>query len=369
MPQSTSVLVAGNTLAEWARERRRAWSDEPLPAYVRPMPIAEVQAIEHVALEAVAQTAGEIVQPSAPAGLTASAEVAAVRRSPWRRWKACTTRVGALAVAAVERVQLLTEPAAWWLMRGAAVASTLSMVVVAGVNRGPLFARWDRVAAMVIAATNHPDTQPQPAAPPSGTGRLSVVSANGAAEVLIDGTPRGAAPVTIDLPAGAHRVLLKSDKGSVERAVRIEAGEPSELNEAIFPGWIALSTPIDVSLTEGGHLLKRDERGWAMLPPGPHDVQIDNRALGVHEVRRVVVTPGDTTRLSFTPHASTLSLTTNEPAEVWIDGALVGQAPLVDQSIALGVHDVRVRGALHERWLRVRATVQPVVFNVDLLSK
>ena len=95
---------------------------------------------------------------------------------------------------------------------------------------------------------------------------------------------------------------------------------------------------------------------------------LDNRTLGVHEVRRVVVTPGDTTRLSFAPHASTLSLTTNEPADIWIDGASFGQSPLVDQPITLGVHDVRVRSAVHERWLRVRATVQPVTVNVDLTA-
>jgi hypothetical protein len=86
-------------------------------------------------------------------------------------------------------------------------------------------------------------------------------------------------------------------------------------------------------------------------------------------VRRVVVMPGDTTRLLFAPHTSTISLTTNELAEVWIDGASYGQAPLVDQPISLGTHDVRVRSAAHERWLRVRATVQPVQVNVDLTAE
>jgi hypothetical protein len=122
-------------------------------------------------------------------------------------------------------------------------------------------------------------------------------------------------------------------------------------------------------MSEAGQALKRDERGWAILAPGPHDIHLDNRALGVHEVRHVVVTPGDTTRLSFMPHASMISLTTNEVADVWIDGAPFGQAPLVDQPISVGPHDVRVRSALHERWLRVRATVQPVQINVDLTAQ
>jgi hypothetical protein len=280
--------------------------------------------------------------------------------------KTTAATVGAMASAALERLEPLGKPATEWLVRGAAIASTLSVLLVIGLNSGRLFASWDRVTAMVIAATNRPPSQPPPVAPPSGTGRLQVESLNGAAQVIVDGTPRGLAPMSIDLPAGAHRVLFRSEKGSVERAVRIAAGEPTELKEAIFPGWIALTTPVDLSLSEDGHPLKRDERGWAILPPGPHEIHLDNRALGVHEIRRVVVTPGDTTRLSFAPQASTLSLTTNEPADVWIDGASFGQAPLVDQPITLGVHDVRLRSAAHERWLRVRATVQPVTVNVDL---
>ena len=134
-------------------------------------------------------------------------------------------------------------------------------------------------------------------------------------------------------------------------------------------GWVALTTSIDLSLSEGGRALKRDERGWAILPPGPHDIHLDNQTLGVHEVRRVVVMPGDTTRLSFAPRTSTMSLTTNEVAEVWIDGKSYGQTPLVEAPIALGVHDVRLRSERHERWLRLRATVQPVQVNVDLAAQ
>ena len=62
-----------------------------------------------------------------------------------------------------------------------------------------------------------------------------------------------------------------------------------------------------------------------------------------------------------------------DPADVdrlWMlfFGTPYGQAPLVDQPLALGVHDVRVRSAAHERWLRVRSTVQPLTINVDLTA-
>jgi PEGA domain len=409
MTSSPSVIATGTTLAVWARERRRGWSDLPLDiprAFERaPKPLFEppseplfAPAPEPLLESAPAPLLETVPEPlfeAAPEPLfeqpvdvfeepvvMALAEVAPAEpvvdgpslfEAVLAKSQACAT----VAAAAFERLGSLGEPAAVWLMRGAAVVSTLSVVMLIGINRGELFARldrdalsaqWDHAAEAVAAAARRPDkAPPAPAPPPPGSGRLTV-AANDTANVLIDGAPRGAAPVTVDLPAGAHRVLVRGPNGSVERAVRIRAGESSEITEAIFPGWVALTTSIDLTLSEGGQPLARDDRGWAILPPGPHEIHLDNRALGVHEVRSVVVTPGDTTRLSFMPHTSTISLTTNEVAEVWIDGASVGQAPLVDQPIGIGVHDIRVRSAMHERWLRVRATVQPVQINVDLTA-
>lgn len=385
MPQSPAALAAASSLAEWARERRRTWTDTPLPdAAPPPAMIAVVEPLEDPIFAAVEQfeeteAAFEPVVESIPSfGANLLAGLHAFAGTLARGLTACAVAVtkagatgiatiaGAALVAVLDQAETLRDSWVEWLMRGAAIVSTVSVVMLLAVNRGELFARWDDVAGMVVAAASRPAPPPPPAGPPPGSGRMTIASTSEGALVFVDGAPHGTAPVTIDLAAGAHRVLLRSPQGSVERAVRIRSGESTEIREAIFPGWIALSTPIDLALSEAGRPLKRDERGWAILAPGPHDIQLDNRTLGVHEVRHVVVTPGDTTRLSFAPHASTLSLTTNELAEVWIDGRSFGQAPLVDQPISLGVHDVRVRGALHERWLRVRATVQPLQVNVDL---
>ena len=385
---SPAVITAATSLAEWARERRRTWSDVPLPRPEppsAPLPAMMAGIAELAGLKAC--TARVDAGPSVFARVVAGARAAFLAlwvalNAVEARLEATTTTAGATARAmlmtALERSNSLVEPSVEWLIRGAAIVSTLSVVMLGAMNRGQLFSGWDRVAAgvtstagnvasrVVVAAHRPAPPPPQPQGPPAGSGRLTVESDSGTAVVLVDGTPRGTAPVTVDLPAGAHRVLLKSPKGIVERTVSIQAGESSEMREAIFPGWVALSSPIDLSLSEDGRPLQRDERGWVILPPGPHDIQLDNRSLGVHEVRHVLVTPGDTTRLSLAPRTSTLSLTTNEPAEVWIDGVSFGEAPLVDQPVALGVHDVRLRSGSRERWLRVHATVSPVQVNVDL---
>ena len=314
------------------------------------------------------------LEPQVVEPLPAFVEEERISRPPvttiaWRAVKAVGRGLGELVIVVVDHVEPVREAAVRWLMRGAAIASVMSIVLVIGVNRGRLFDRWDRLSAMVVAAANRPLAPPPPVVPPpaAGMGRVTINSSDGAI-VLVDGAIHGPAPVTLDLPAGPHRVLLRSGDGSVERTIRIQNAEISEMNESIFPGWVALTTTTDLSLSEGGRTLKRDERGWVMLPPGLHEIHLDNNALGVHEVRRIVVTPGDTTRISFAAHTSTISLTANELADVWIDGTPYGQAPLVDQPIAIGVHDVRVRSAAHERWLRVRATVQPLTVNVDLTA-
>jgi len=416
MSASPSVVAAANTLAEWARERRRVWTDVPLdipapmlreaepeivepirsvatpveevvPAAILPEPIlpepslSEASVPEPMVFE---QTAPEplVAEPVLFAAAEDGPEVAgglAVVERPTAIASGFTVfasagRVAARAaaglfVAIVEGLATVREPAIRWLTRGAALVSTASVAGLIIMNRGELFTRLDHVSSMVVAAANRPQPAPAPVITlPKGVGRLTITSGETEATVLIDGTPQGTTPLTMNLPEGPHRVLLRSPQGSVEKTIRVQSGESSEMSEAIYPGWVALSATVDVTLSENDKPLKRDERGWAILPPGPHEIHIDNRALGVHEVRRVVVTPGATTRLSFAAHTSTISLTTNELAEVWIDGQPYGQTPLVDQPIAIGVHDVRLRGSAHERWLRIRATVQPVQVNVDLTA-
>jgi hypothetical protein len=276
-------------------------------------------------------------------------------------------KAGDAASAALEGVGSWSDIAIWCLTRGAAVVSTASVLMLLTLHRADLFSRWNRLTESVAAAAAA--TRPQPPPPvvfPAGSGRLIITSSDDTPQVVVDGKAFGPAPVKLFLPAGAHRLLVRGAKGSVERTVHVEAGETAELNEEIYPGWVAVASAVDLTFSENGHTLKRDERGWAILPPGPHDIRLDNNVLGIHETRHVVVTPGDATRISLAPPASTLSIATNEPAEVWVDGTSLGEAPIVDTPMKLGMHDVRVRSSSHERWLRVRVTTQPAELNVNL---
>ncbi len=128
-------------------------------------------------------------------------------------------------------------------------------------------------------------------------------------------------------------------------------------------GWVAVFSPFDIVISEGGRGVQVDERGRAMLSPGRHRLRFQNRELGYDETRAVDVKPADTTTINLTPQ-TTIAVTSNEPAEVLIDGTRVGETPF-EGKVGLGTHSVTVRTAGGERQLTVAATSKPVQLEVD----
>jgi hypothetical protein len=219
-----------------------------------------------------------------------------------------------------------------------------------------------------VPAVTQADLTPSEAAPGSKkrTGRLVVTSASGVAQVFVDGTPRGITPLTLDgLPAGKHTVVLQNQSGSVEQIVTVGGSETAQLDQTIFPGWVSIVAPVDLTISEGTRSLRLDDRSQVMLPPGPHELLFQNRALGYQETRHVDVRPGETTQLSIAPPRSKATFTATAPAEVWVDGVSVGQTPLIDLPVEIGTHHVRMKSGTAERQFTVTATMTPLAFNAD----
>jgi hypothetical protein len=168
-----------------------------------------------------------------------------------------------------------------------------------------------------------------------------------------------------DLSPGRHDVALQSSAGSVQRTVNVSATAPITIDEAIFSGFVTVYAPFDVTVSEGGRVLRADERQQIMLPPGPHDLRVANRALGYDVVRRVVVAPGENANLRLTPDPALLTVTAAEAADVWLDGTRLGDTPLTSAPVALGVHEVLVRRASGgERRFTITFGTKPVTLNV-----
>jgi len=197
-------------------------------------------------------------------------------------------------------------------------------------------------------------------------GRLRISSEPPGARVRVDGRFRGMTPLALDdLAPGEHAIVLESAGGSVSRTVIISATEPVVLEERIFSGWVAVYAPFDLIVSEGAKALALDDRHQIMLPPGPHALRLQNRALGYDETRQVDVMPGGVATLQVAPPRSALTVKANEDAQVWVDGVLAGDTPLVTFAVALGTHEVVVKRAGDERRFIVTSTVKPVELIVD----
>ena len=172
------------------------------------------------------------------------------------------------------------------------------------------------------------------------------------------------------ITVGAHALVLESDKGSVRRTVSVEANAATDVNESIFGGWLHVSTPLEVEISEGARGFQLDAKNEILLDAGLHDVQFQNRALGYREVRQVEIKPGWTTAITLAPPRSTLSVTSTEPADVFVDGARAGATPLSNFAVPLGTRDVKVRRADGtERAFTIPVTVTPVRLDVDFSKR
>jgi PEGA domain len=226
---------------------------------------------------------------------------------------------------------------------------------------------WWSLPSKTRVATLKPVAVRPPITARKASGALHVTSTPSGAQVLVDGKARGATPLMLtDLIAGRHTVELKSDAGTVERTVSVDADKTAEVTESIFSGWLAVYSPFDLVITEGGRPLRLDDRHQVLLAPGQHELRLVNQVLGYDAVRQVSLKPGEMTSLSVTPPPSTLTVTATEAAEVWLDGARVGDAPVYRWPVELGSHEIVIkRAAGGDRRYTVTMTVKPFTLNVD----
>jgi hypothetical protein len=345
-----ALLAAANAAITWARAQTSA------RPRVAPTPMA------HVAHEAALSFS---ITPLADAARSAggNAGLTAAARSASRLVMGGLTAVGSGA-------QRFGMPIVRALPRVAVVAAIAGGLWFGIPKARPYVEQWKAPPPITrtVPAVTQADLTPTEAAPGSRkrTGRLVVTSASTVAQVFVDGKPRGITPLTLDgLPAGKHIVMLQNQSGSVEQTVTVGASETAQLDQTIFPGWVSIVAPVDLLISEGAHSLRLDDRSQVMLPPGPHELVLENRALGYREARHVDVRPGETTQLSIAPPRSKATFTATAPAEVWLDGVSVGQTPLINLPVEIGTHHVRMKSGTAERQFTVTATMTPLAFNAD----
>jgi len=211
------------------------------------------------------------------------------------------------------------------------------------------------------------------------SGRLQVRTDPPGALVSVDSIPRGASPVTIgNLAPGDHTVIVSANGSSVQQSVTVDAGMTSALvvplgskEKGLLSGWIAIASPIEVQLFEGGKLLGTNQSDRIMVASGTHQIDLVNEALGYRASRNVSVAPGKVETVNLRPPMGSIAINAIPWAEVWVDGEKAGDTPIGNLAVSIGKHEVTFRhpefGEAHQT---VTVTLSgPARLSVDLRKK
>ena len=373
------LIAAAEAAASWARARRAKWTDRPLPKAVETASADEAFEFEFEGQPtppppAPPRPVPPPVKPDLPrAPVTFEPQVEfepEVRFEPQVAFEPAAappvtpSRPQAPAPARARTMPALGEPIKRWAPRIAAAAA-----LVGGAAAIAPYA-MSALSNMKSRATAIPEKKPEtaPAAPRKPMGTLSVTTTPPGAQVTVDGKARGVTPLELtDVSPGKHEVALKSDSGSVRRTITMAAGKTVTIDEAIFAGWVAVYSPFEVTISEGGRVLRPDDRNQVMMAPGAHDLRFVNNALGFDISRQIEVKPGEGATVRLTPEPSKLNVTATDAAEVFVDGARIGEVPLTNAPVALGTHEIVVRRTADgaERRSTITVGVAPVALHVD----
>jgi PEGA domain-containing protein len=367
--QHANLISAAHAAASWARARRAQWANAPATR-VGPIDTGPVTEFDFVPEPASIPPPVEHVPAPAAYTLPPVFPPAEVSADP--------------AASVASRTIPLASPLVPWLIRGGIAVAVLAGAVLGGRylwNSLPSFSsktaanRVEPQTGKADPKAAKPDAKPEKADPKSakaaaakaGPGTLQVTTSPPGAQVMVDGKARGVTPLTLtDLNAGRHDVVVKGDGGSVQRTITIATNQTASIDEAIFSGFVTVYAPFDVTITEGGRVLRADDRHQVMLPSGPHELRFSNRALAYDVTRKVDIKPGEATNLQLTPEPSSITVTATSPAEVWLDGTRLGDTPLNNASVSIGEHDIVVRRQTGgERRFTITVGAKPYTLNVE----
>jgi PEGA domain-containing protein len=223
-------------------------------------------------------------------------------------------------------------------------------------------------AAKTEAASPAPAPASSEAAPgpADGKGQIIITTEPAGARVLLDGKTVGDSPLTIDAVPGRHTVTLMSSSGPVKRTVRVTAGKSITLDVPVFSGFLAIFGPVVMNVSEDGKSLGTTEESRLMLAPGHHRLTLTNRELGYNGVQEVDIEAGEVTSITIDPRGSA-NFNAAPWAEVWMDGRKLGDTPMANHPVPLGLHDFIFKNPqFGER--RVTATIradQAAALSVD----
>ena len=156
------------------------------------------------------------------------------------------------------------------------------------------------IAMVTVFTYLGPVETPQPSPPKSTLGVASFTSRPSGAEVMIDGSFRGATPISLSLAPGLHTVKLRDGRAERILPLTIEPGMPLSFDVEFALDSYASSDPLRVEVSRG--------------KVANVDVAAEPQGL--------------------------LSINALPWADVQVDGHSVGSTPVANLSLPIGVHEI-----------------------------
>ena len=172
-------------------------------------------------------------------------------------------------------------------------------------------------------------------------GSLKIDSTPEGAEVIVDGKSHGTTPLTIlDLEVGNHTLVLKHDAGTITRRFTIKNNTTTMMSEAIFSGWLAIFSPIPVTVLIDGQAVSLNDEGRVMTTPGKHQVEFISERFNYRSTETLDVTPGETTAHTLNLPMGSVRVMAPEGAEIKVDGVPASGSPADGLQVAIGSHEI-----------------------------
>jgi hypothetical protein len=186
-------------------------------------------------------------------------------------------------------------------------------------------------------------------------GGIKVLSQPYEAAIFIDEKAFGLTPQTItDLETGEHAVRLTKD-GYMDHSerVRIKGNEVVRL-EVTLTKWALLTVTCNVSdaaITVNGALLGRTPLQSAKVEPGNYEIRVRKDGYAAFITQQLLVS-GQTATVSAALQKPAALQVNSDPAgaTVFIDGASMGNTPVLVNDLAPGTHKVVLTSRTMETW-------------------
>ena len=155
--------------------------------------------------------------------------------------------------------------------------------------------------------------------------------------MLLDRKPVGETPLKVDVPPGRHALTFLTSGGEVVQSVRVTAGKETPSTFRCSPaGSPSSRRSSSMSPRKASHRHDRAEPpDAAARPPQAH---ADQQGTGYSQTQEVDIEPGEVKTVNVDPKG-TVSLNAVPWAEVWLDGAKLGDTPLAGTPVPLGTRE------------------------------